>query len=319
MFLTGNVRSADLSENARQIAVRFVRDAEDVVNLLSIVEDQQVLLQVRIAEVQRNILKDVGIDGAGTFLSGDLALNAATISNLIAPPFGLANAVFDPQNGDLLTLTLNALEQNGLVKSLAEPNLTAISGETASFLAGGEIPFPVIDEDRVTIEFRPFGVGINFTPVVLNSGRISLRLGTEVSAPGDPVVAGGVATVTINVRRADTTVELPSGGSLIIAGLIQDDMITGISGLPWLKDVPILGPFFRSNSVQRNETELVIAVTAYLVRPIDHRQVKLPGAEIGPPSDYDLFFLGRLEAIYRGTDVEPVEAALKGPIGYIVK
>jgi len=331
LFLTGNVRSNDIAANAQNIATRFVSTAADVVNMIRIIEDQQVLLQVRIAEVSRGVVKDLGLDVAGAIEFGDFSLafaggNLFLPAGQATPTFpGYGAAVADYVSGtDSFSAAINALERNGLIRTLAEPNLTAISGETANFLAGGEFPIPVAQEGgTITITFRQFGVGLNFTPVVLSSGRISLRLSTEVSTPdaSTAVVSGGVAVPGLIVRRAETTVEIPSGGSLVIAGLLQDEMQTNIEGLPYLKDLPILGPFFRTNSVNRDERELVVAITAYLVRPIDHKRVKYPTKDTAPPTDYELFFLGRLEAIYgdRVEADEGVTTSLKGPIGYIVQ
>jgi pilus assembly protein CpaC len=329
LFLTGQVRSPDLSENARQIAIRFVQESENVVNLLAVIEDQQVLLQVRVAEVSRTVLKELGLNLFGnvlgqvsTLTSGEFALNFGTQPGLVAPPYGFGGFAFTPNDGDVLTLAINALEQNGLIKTLAEPNLTAVSGETANFLAGGEFPIPVAaDDGQITIAFRRFGVQLNFTPYVQNSGRISLGIGTEVSALSNEgaITLSSISIPALRTRRAETTVELPSGGSLIIAGLLQDDLSTGIEGLPWLKDVPVLGAFFRNNNVNRTERELVIAVTAYLVRPIERNRVRLPTEGLAPPSDFDLFFLGRMESVYADRPSSGPQAALKGPIGYVVK
>lgn len=329
LFLTGQVRSPDLSENARQIAIRFVQESENVVNLLAVIEDQQVLLQVRVAEVSRTVLKELGLNLFGnvlgqvsTLTSGEFALNFGTQPGLVAPPYGFGGFAFTPNDGDVLTLAINALEQNGLIKTLAEPNLTAVSGETANFLAGGEFPIPVAaDDGQITIAFRRFGVQLNFTPYVQNSGRISLGIGTEVSALSNEgaITLSSISIPALRTRRAETTVELPSGGSLIIAGLLQDDLATGIEGLPWLKDVPVLGAFFRNNNVSRTERELVIAVTAYLVRPVERNRVRLPTEGLAPPSDFDLFFLGRMESVYADRPTSGPQTALKGPIGYVVK
>lgn len=327
LFLTGNVRSNDMAANAENIATRFVNGPTNVVNMIKVSEDQQVLLQVRIAEVSRGVLKNLGVDLAGSLSFGDFSL-AYISGNIISTPAatpGFGAAVADYTTSDhSFQAAINALESNGLVRTLAEPNLTAISGETANFLAGGEIPIPVAQETGViTITFRQFGVGLNFTPVVLNSGRISLRLSTEVSTPDSStaVASGGVAVPGFSTRRAETTIEIPSGGSLVIAGLLQDSMRSNIEGLPYLKDIPILGPFFRTNSINRDERELVVAVTAYLVRPIDHNKAQYPTKDTAPPTDYELFFLGRLEAIYgdRVAAKEGGAASLKGPIGYIVQ
>jgi pilus assembly protein CpaC len=329
LFLTGQVRSADLSENARQIALRFVPEANNVVNLLAVVEDQQVLLQVRVAEVSRTVLKELGLNLFGnvlgqvsTLTSGEFALNFGTQPGLVAPPYGSGGFAFTPNTGDVLTLAINALEQNGLIKTLAEPNLTAVSGETANFLAGGEFPIPVAaDNGQISIEFRRFGVQLNFTPYVLNSGRISLGIGTEVSALSNEgaITLSSISIPALRTRRAETTVELPSGGSLIIAGLLQDELATGVEGLPWLKDVPVLGAFFRNNNISRTERELVVAVTAYLVRPVERNRVRLPTEGLAAPSDFDLFFLGRMESVYANRPPGATQTALKGPIGYIVK
>jgi pilus assembly protein CpaC len=312
-----------VAQNAREIAQRFAANPDRVFNMLSIIEDQQVLLQVRVAEMSRNARKNLGVDLAGTVTIGDVAGAFATgglFTGVVPTVFG-SGAINYTSGGDSFTAALNALERNGLIKSLAEPNLTAISGETANFLAGGEFPIPVAQGDgAISVTFRQFGVGLNFTPVVLNSGRISLRLSTEVSALDFSFLAT-TGFPGLSTRRAETTVELASGGSLMIAGLLQEDLGTSIEGLPYLKDIPILGPFFRDNLIDRNERELVVTITAYLVRPTDKSKFVLPTATVAPPTDYELFFLGRLEAVY-GTDEDggpTTTASLKGPIGYILK
>ncbi|MEQ9643132.1 MAG: type II and III secretion system protein family protein [Alphaproteobacteria bacterium] len=329
LFLTGRVRSNEISENARQIAIRFVGAEANVVNLLAVIEDQQVLLQVKVAEVTRSVLKELGINlfdpntGAlSTITSENFTFRTLTSGGLTDTPF--LNSVFryDRGTGDVLTIAINALERNGLIKTLAEPNLTAISGETANFLAGGEFPVPVgQDNGTVTVEFRQFGIGLNFTPVVLNSGRISLRIATEVSAIAqeNSIVSAGISIPGLRVRRAETTVELPSGGSLVIAGLLRDEFSSTITGIPGFSDIPIIGSFLRTNSLTRGETELVLAVTAYLVKPVNQNQLKLPTEGLAPPSDYDLYLRGRLHAVYGKAEGEEPDQALAGPIGYIVR
>lgn len=329
LFLTGRVRSNEISENARQIAMRFATAETNVVNLLTVIEDQQVLLQVKVAEVSRTVLKELGINlfdqstGALTTITSDkFSLRNTSGGGLTAAPFLQNFFQFNDGTGNVLAITINALERNGLIKTLAEPNLTAISGETANFLAGGEFPIPVSQEQGVvTIEFRQFGIGLNFTPVVLNSGRISLRVATEVSAiaPENSITTAGISVPGLRVRRAETTVELPSGGSLVVAGLLRDEFSTNISGVPGLSDIPLIGALLRTNSLNQSETELVVAVTAYLVAPVNPSQVKVPTEGVGVPSDYDLYLRGRLHAVYGKVEGSPPEEALRGPIGYIVR
>ena len=328
LFLTGRVRSPDMAENARLIARRFVENDQNVVNMLAVIEDQQVLLQVRIAEVSRNTLKELGINLAGTlnnalqtFTARNLQGSLTSTNPFLDTPFLSATGIWQPNAGDQLTVTINALERNGLLKTLAEPNLTTISGEPASFLAGGEFPIPqAADNGQISIVLEPFGVALNFTPVVLNSGRISLRIFTEVSAISNEnaITLQSIQVPSLTVRRAETTVELPSGGSLLMAGLLQDNLATGIRGTPGLKDLPVLGPFFRNNSLERTESELIVAVTCYLVRPVSREQIHLPTDGLVPPSDYDLYFLGRLHGLY-SPDAPQVSQSLKGPLGYIVE
>ena len=328
LFLTGNVRSADISENARMIAARFVADEANVINMLVVMEDQQVMLQVRVAEINRNVLKELGINlfdtvtGAfSTLTSGDFALRLGTTAPTIDTAFLDIGGSFSPNVGDALTVAINALEKNGLIKTLAEPNLTTVSGEPATFLAGGEFPIPISSDDgQISISQEPFGVALSFTPVVMNSGHISLRVFTEVSALSNngAITLANIQVPALTVRRAETTVELPSGGSIMIAGLLQENETAGIRGVPALKDVPFLGAFFRNTSVEKSETELIIAVTAYLVKPVAPRQLKTPLDGMIPVSDYDQYFLGRLNGVYVGDD-KTTTASLQGPIGYILE
>lgn len=292
-----------------------------VINALRIIGDQQVLLQVKVAEVQRTTLKAL----SANILSSDV------ITNLPFPagePFvramtGAMNAV------GVDNMAFDVLERQGLIKVLAEPNLTAISGETANFLAGGLLPVPsdVDDEGNVRVTFREFGVSLSFTPVVLANNQLSLRIATEVSRVSDenalPFVIRGtgreVAIKGLSVRRADSTVTLPSGGSLMIAGMLQNDEINSFSGVPGLMDLPIIGALFRSHEFRSQRTELVVVVQAFRVRPIEFAKgLALPTDGFVPSSDLDIYLLGRLHARYGGA-VRGEALTIAGPMGYIME
>ncbi len=247
-----------------------------IVNMMEVQGEQQVMLRVKIVEVARNALKDlgVGLDSAGGANIGDVNGALNTNPNLaLTSPIQFANALLNYNSGAFgaLNLNINALEQEGIVNTLAEPNLTTISGEKAGFLAGGEFPIPTqIDENgNLVFEFRPFGVSLNFLPVVMSKDRISLQLTTEVSTATFErnLQLNGINVPTFNVRRAETNVELPSGGTLMIAGLIRSDSISGLSEIPGVSDVPVIGDLLQSDTFQRAETELLVMITPYLVEP----------------------------------------------------
>lgn len=220
-----------------------------------------------------------------------------------------------------------ALERVGLVRTLAEPNLTAISGEAAKFLAGGEFPVPVSRDlqGNIVVEYKPFGVGLSFTPIVLSKGRISLQISTEVSELTNTGAftltqlgsTQGLTLPALAVRRAQTTVELPSGGTLAIGGLIQQQTKQNLDLLPGVKDVPVLGALFRSRDFQNNETELVVTVTAYLVNPVAPAQIAGPDDGYAVPSDPETVLLGRLNAV-SGKDPQPKPAVAKDSPSYIL-
>jgi len=336
IFLTGNVRSAAVSDNARVIARRFVTDDNAVVNLLAIRGETQVLLKVRVAEVQRTALKELGISftglGAGgtpsvpagptRFAKGILSGLAASSPVTTTTPFGLGQISYIGSQAFQFNAVINALERDGFIKTLAEPNLTSVSGESASFLAGGEFPVPVAQtQGQISITFKPFGIGLNFTPVVLDQNRISLKVATEVSSlsQNGAIVLQSITIPALSVRRAQTTVEMSSGGSLVIAGLLQNDINNAVNGLPGLKDVPILGQLFRSESFQRQETELIVTVTSYLVKQMDEAQIALPSDGFQPASDLDIYLLGRLYSRYSGRGEATPPGQLKGPMGYILE
>jgi pilus assembly protein CpaC len=211
------------------------------------------------------------------------------------------------------------LEQRGLVRNLAEPNLVAVSGETASMLAGGEVPVPVPDRDGIKIEYKPFGVSLSFLPVILDTGAISLKLSTEVSSLSAdrvtiPLVTGPASVPAFIVRRASSTVELPSGGSLMLAGLIQNDVLRGINGVPGLMDIPILGQLFRSQSFKRNETELVIIVTTSLVRATAPHAMVAAGDNISPGTDSDAWLYGKLLKRYTPGFIQDAPPLSRAPV-----
>jgi pilus assembly protein CpaC len=215
-----------------------------------------------------------------------------------------------------LGATLRAFQQTGMLKVLAEPTLTAISGESASFLAGGQFPVPFTDGNGTTsISFKDYGVALAMTPIVLSDGRISLRMKTEVSQLSPENSVGDVPALT--VRRAETTLELPSGGAMVLGGLLQDNVRQSISALPGLGKLPILGALFRSRDFQRSETELVIIATPYLVKPVARNQLATPDQGLTVPSDSQSTLLGRLNKVYGGNAAGAPGQQYQGRVGYI--
>jgi len=342
VILRGTVQSAGEAANAQSLAARFIGDEDKVVNMLSIRERQQVMLKVRIVEMQRRLVKQLGFNTNGTVTLDDATLgfaaqNAFTIAG--GALGGLSGDVDTSGIGDLtdLDFSFQALEQTGLVRILAEPNLTAVSGESANFLAGGEFPVPVgQDNGRVSIDFKEFGIGLGFTPLVLSKGRINLKISTEVSEltnensffiPGaifvDPdtgaqTVTSGLQIPGLSVRRANTTVELPSGGSLVMAGLLQEDLRSTIDGVPGLKDTPVLGQLFRSRDYRNDESELVIIVTPYLVKSTHESKLTDPAEGFVAASDIETILMGKLISTYGLTDAGVKQSSLQGPLGFIL-
>ncbi|WP_119300651.1 type II and III secretion system protein family protein [Dongia deserti] len=304
ILLSGVVSNATSLSDALAIAQQYA--PQSVTNAMSVQGSQQVMLQVKFAEVSRNVVRELGI-GHDLIVAGDVGFRLITSSALpIATgslPFGIG-ALDTGGNPDLQT-TFQTLEQNGLARTLAEPTLIALSGDTASFLAGGEFPIPVESEDdTITIEFKEFGVGLGFTPTVIGKDLINLVVAPEVSRI-DPSISVQTTLVTVpglSTRRAKTTVELRDGQSFAIAGLLQQDYQNAISGLPWLSDIPILGALFRSTGFQRNETELVILVTPRLVKPAPSMaDLATPVDRLVLPSDAELFLFGQTEGKGSGT------------------
>lgn len=321
LVLTGQVSNPAIALKAKTIARRFVADDVNLVDMISVTGQQQVMLKVRILEVNKTALKELGTelsigpDGFGDFI-GELTTSALGLST--APALN-GSLVFSPNGSGPFGIGLSLLERDGLARTLAEPNLTAVSGESASFLAGGEYPIPVAQDGTgaITIEFRRFGVSLAFTPVVLDDDRISLRLGTEVSSLSNEVEVELSSTRIqgLNIRRAETTVEIGSGGSMMIGGLLQSEIIDTVNGVPGLMHAPVIGQLFRSDSFARNESELIVLVTPYLVEPYAEAHAEINRVKyVEDPVDFHL--ADELSDLYGG--VADLSHKAQG-VGYIIE
>ncbi len=306
IVLTGTAPSALDASRVFDIATRFAAKPEQVLNMLNVEAKEQVLLRVTVAEMNRSVIRRLGVDVREALVSGNIAIaklveNSFPVSaGLVAGSLIEGNDVIGAASGTTalagwsngksqVSAILEMLERKGLARTLAEPNLTSISGETADFLAGGEYPVPVASEkDQTTIAFKPFGVKLAFTPVVLSDGRISLKIATEVSelTSEGAVSINNISIPALTVRRASSTLELPSGGSLVMAGLISSQMRKSVEGLPGIRDLPVLGTLFRSDDFIRSESEMVVIVTPYLVAAAARRDLRLPGEESAPGSGH---------------------------------
>lgn len=323
VVLDGIVRSASVAEDVRRLASKIAGGDESVINRLSVDAANQVNLRVRVAEVSRQVDKQLGINWNILGSIGGMSIGLVT-----ANPFaGAAGSHTLTTAGSIRSFDLNAvvdaLEDEGLVTVLAEPNLTALSGETASFLAGGEFPILVPDSDgRVTIRFKKFGVSLSFTPTVLGGGRISLHVRPEVSqlSNANAVTLNNFEVPSLTTRRAETTVELGSGQSFAIAGLLQNNVTHDITKFPGLGDVPVLGGLFRSDRFQREESELVILVTPYLTRPVSQTKLAAPTDGFAPPNDGERLVVGgthrRNPKVPAERRVDPDGRTLIGPVGF---
>ena len=408
VVLSGNARSAGEADRAQQLATRFLGDsagggasggaaasgssgAGHVVNLIQVQGSEQVLVRVRVVEMSRTLIRQLGVNlnyseminqlvGSDNFINaavangfsvngvlGGLAATGGVAENILRPDgyaypgplvngavtpgdAGVAGYQFDPATGQetlgpahidqarRTDASIQAFERAGLLRVLAEPNLTAISGEAARFLAGGEFPVPVNSDDgRISVQFKPFGVGLAFTPIVMSGGMISLKVSTEVSeltsegavstgdtpirnADGTTTVIHGITIPALQVRRAETTLEMSSGSSMVLAGLIQERTRHALEGVPGVMNTPVIGSLFRSRDFLSNETELVIIVTPYLVRPTSPGNIHTPADGFMNPTEGESLLTGRLNAIYR-----PPESAngqpegLQGPHGHVIE
>jgi len=331
VVLTGHVANAEESQQAYALAGRLVGDNSKVVNNLAIQSRDQVMLKVKVAEVQRDLVKQLGIN-----LTANASLGTALVNFQNVNPF---SATGQPLTDSFLNIgshsinaTLQAMERAGVIRTLAEPNLTAISGDAANFLAGGEFPVPggftcdpITHICQVAVQFKKFGVGLNFTPVVLSDGRISLKVMSEVSELSNEnslTLVSGPGTLTIpsvKTRRAETTIEVPSGGSVALAGMIQEQTKQAINGLPGLMQLPILGSLFRSRDFVNRQSELMVIVTPYIVRAVSEKQLSLSDDGYADASDPATILLGRLTRIY-APPARPIDPApnYHGKYGFIL-
>ena len=385
LILSGEATSAAEADKAARLAAAFVPDPHQVVNMIAVAGAEQVMLQVKVVEVNRTVIKQLGFDlstvigqlggpqylfaktatfgVAGALLGGlqggysyDSTKQPTTNPVYCTPIVGAGvNCTQSPaqvtdrtyklsgiQSNSLGTRGVNqaqsqiqAFERVGLVRTLAEPNLTAISGESANFLAGGEFPVPVSEDaaGRVTVEFKQYGVGLGFTPVVLSSGRISLKISTEVSeissvggfTISNSSTSNGTATTSpsltvpgLNVRRAQTVVELPSGGAMAIAGLMQSVTRQTLDSLPGLMQLPVLGALFRSRDFQQDESELVVIVTPYLVKSVRPDQLSTPADGLVIADDLQTNLLGKINTVNKTPPAAVAGKTYQGPYGYVV-
>jgi pilus assembly protein CpaC len=308
ILLSGTVSDAGKAAAIAALAERYA--PLKVNNMIGVTGVQQVMLEVRFAEVQRSALKDLGTQVELTDLDPDAIGATGEFFGKTLDTFNplnyFAGAVTFVEAGDFaLSVAFDVLEQKGLVRTLAEPNIVALSGDTAKFLAGGEFPVPVAQDSSatgssaITVEFKEFGVGLSFTPTVTSKDAINLELSAEVSAI-DPSVSTTLGLITVpglKVRRTNTTVELRDGQSFAIAGLIQDDLTNQIRQIPGLGSIPIIGQLARSEGFERRQTELVVLITARLVKPVARNQLASPSDYILPPSEYDFFLFGKTENV----------------------
>jgi pilus assembly protein CpaC len=324
----------------------IARQKSQIVNLIQIIGEDQVTLKVTVAEVSRTVMKQLGVNMIGSTKSDGILFSSENIASLVGKAMTSSGASVPLSIGSTtINSYLNAMESAGVMKTLAEPTLTAISGEQATFKVGGEynlITGQSVSENSVTgaerssyqISKIEYGIGLEFVPVVLSPGRISLKVRTAVSEPtmeGSVALSAGAeplsrrtfapATNLISLRKrlADTTVELPSGGSMMIAGLMRDENRAAISGLPGMSKIPVLGTLFRSREFVRNESELVIIITPYLVRPVARTALARPDDNLNPASDAAGIFLGKVNRVYGTKEASLPAGRYEGTVGYIYK
>ena len=340
IVLDGIVGNPTQARELQDLAGRYLGEDEHLLNRTRVGAPTQVHLRVRVAEVSREVIKEFGFNWENLFSNNGYTFAFANGRDIVSEDFsqffrapanaggnapGLAFGAYDSSKASI-NAAIDALAAEGLVTVLAEPNLTALSGETASFLAGGEFPIPVAAEDNeIEIEFKEFGISLAFTPTVLGENRISLRVRPEVSelSENGAITISGLTIPALATRRAETTVELGSGQSFAIGGLLSNGVQNSVSKFPGLGDLPVLGTLFRSQRFQTNETELVIMVTPYLVRPVSEPLLASPVDGFQAPSDIERILEGRLHNARlhrgRGAPVGHDGQRLVGPIGFVLE
>jgi pilus assembly protein CpaC len=323
IVLAGKARNAEEAKLALDLANRFSSaggGGDTVINAMTILGDNQVMLKVKVVEIQRDVLKQLGVDLQAALSVGEFAFNLASVN-----PF--ANSLLSGASGGRVTDNIGkqrfdsivrAMESDGLSRTLAEPNLTAVSGQPATFFAGGEFPFRTCDTGsaiiQCTVSFKQFGVKLDFTPTVFSEDRINLKIKTEVSEIGS--ITDGIPS--INTRNATTTLDMSSGNAMMIAGLIRENTRQNVSGTPGLKKLPVLGTLFRSRDFISNETELVVIVTPFLVRPVSAKQLDTPDKNFVPSSEREAVFMGKLHKVYDRSGKVP-NGQYTGSVGHIVE
>lgn len=335
IVLSGTVSSSQRLQRALDLAERYA--PERVSNLMTVGGVHQVMLKVRFAEMQRSVSKSLssswgfnggtstGLNGGTGTLNNQVSLSNALAGNIPATNTNTGAVLFGFNVGSVqVGLLIEALEQKGVVRTLAEPNLTALSGQEAKFLAGGEYPVPVAqDNQTITVEFKPFGIELNFIPRVVDKDIINLELTAAVSAidTSNGININGFQIDAFSRRETSTTVEMRDGESFAIAGLIEDEFLDNADQMPWLGDVPVLGALFRSASYQRSQTELVIIITAHLVTPTRGEALALPTDRVKPPSERDLFLFGQTAQtgqVSREAASEVARQDFSGSYGYVM-
>jgi pilus assembly protein CpaC len=322
VVLSGTANSPVEAQQAYDIAVRLVGGDIKVANAIVVKGRDQIMLKVTVAEVQRDIVKQLGVSLSGTIGNGSTNLKFTTDTPFSVNGKALSDTAFIGKFPNV-TATLKAMDRAGVVRTLAEPTLTAISGEKATFLVGGEFPYPIPGSCSTcppSIDFKKFGVGLTFTPVVLSEGRISLRVMTEVSelSADNTVTIGNTTVPGLKVRRADTTLEIPSGGALVMGGMIQEQTKQAINGVPAIMEIPVLGTLFRSRDYVNNQTELMIIVTPYVVRPVARKDLSRPDDGYADASDPASNLMGRLNRIYGVAGPADPERSYRGKYGFIL-